>query len=250
MPKATGPTDEDAKESAAAREEYQAITDGATTLGPEEMEAYSRLVRWVHDQSWERLERRAKKGLRYTDLYDDVSKHRGELVALDVDIRAAGDAGKSRDGIALCDAWGATEESRGRLYSLIIVDYPPKMPTGYNIRVKAKFAGYLLKLQGYQPGSAKPGQKPEKAPLLIGRVQWEPGPVATSANSGWQEWIWVFGLVAVLAVGWGFHWIYAAMTHGPPIAASRVCSAGPGEVISIEQWLDEAGFSEDTENDA
>jgi hypothetical protein len=249
LPPATGPTDEDPKEASAARYEYQALTDGTMTLGPEEMEAYDRLVRWVNSQSFARLDRRAKKGLRYTDLYDDAEKHRGELIAFDLEVRAAGDAGKTRDGIPVHDAWAATDESRSRLYSLIVVDYPPQMPTGYNIRAKARFAGYLLKLQGYQPGSAKPGQAPEKAPLLIGRLQREPSATMLPPTDGWQEWMWVIGLLVILGLVWGFRWIYFTWIRRPPVSRSYIREAAPGEVIPIEQWLDQSGFKDSADSD-
>ncbi len=44
LPAATGPTDEDPDQAETAREEFQAVTDGSLTLGPEEMEPYDRLV--------------------------------------------------------------------------------------------------------------------------------------------------------------------------------------------------------------
>ncbi len=239
IPPATGPTDEDPEEVDAAREEFQALTDGAMNLGPEEMEAYDRLVRWANNQPFARLEARAKKGLRYTDLYDDPAKHRGALVALDVDVRMAGDAGKTRDDIPLHDAWAVTNESRGRLYSLIVVDYPKNMPTGFNIRAKARFAGYFLKLQGYEPGSAKPGQKPEKAPLLIGRLEWIPPTEAGPASDGRQEWIWGLGLVAIFVVLGGAHFIYRRWIRRP--VEPRLLKRTPvtNDAVPIEQWLDQ-----------
>ena len=60
------------------------------------------------------------------------------------------------------------------MYDLIVLDYPKGMPLGYDIRENARFAGYFLKLQGYEPANARPGQRPEKAPLLIGRLEWTP----------------------------------------------------------------------------
>ncbi len=185
LPKATGPTEEDPDQTEMAREEFQAVTDGTTKLGPEEMVPYNRLVFWVRNQSFARLDRRAQHGLWYTDLYDQPDKHRGELVALSLDIRRAKDVGENEYGMKLYEVWGATEESRGRLYDLIVLDYPKGMPLGYDIRENARFAGYFLKLQGYEPANARPGQRPEKAPLLIGRLDWAAPPAApTRAVAG------------------------------------------------------------------
>ena len=89
MPKATGPTDEDPDQAETAREEFQAAHRRHTKLAAEEMVAYNRLVFWVKNQSFARLDRRARHGLWYTDLYDQPDKYRGKLVALDLDIRRA-----------------------------------------------------------------------------------------------------------------------------------------------------------------
>jgi hypothetical protein len=245
---ASGPTDEDPDQAEMAGEEFQAITDGSLTLGPEEMEAYDRLVEWVKNQSFARLDQRAKKGLRYTHLHDDAERRRGELVALNLEIRMAGDAGENRYGVPLYDAWGVTDESRGRLYALIVVDYPKGMPVGVSIREKAKFAGYFLKLQGYVPGEAKPGAAPEKAPLLIGRLEWEP--VVAPPTDNTQEWTW--GLIALALVGLviAARFVYHRVVRRRSAARSAVPEARPGEVIPIDVWLDRSGFTSDEESDA
>ena len=87
LPPATGPTDEDPDQAEAAREEFQVLTNGRLTLGREEMVPYYRLVEWVKNQPLARLDRRAHHELWYTHLHDSAGKHRGELVALDVDVQ-------------------------------------------------------------------------------------------------------------------------------------------------------------------
>ena len=243
LPAATGPTDEDPDQAEEAREEFQVVTDGTLQIQREEMEPYDRLVEWVKNQSFARLYRRANKGLRYTNLYDDAEKHRGELVALDLEVRAAEDAGKNRYGVPLCDAWAVTDESRGRLYSLIVVDYPKGMPVGFGIQAKAKFAGYFLKLQGYEPGSAKPGQAPEKAPLLIGRLEWEPAAVAAPPIDSRQEWTWGLGLLAAIGLVLGLHLVYRKWIRRKPPARSAMPTVASGEVIPIEAWLERSSFN-------
>ena len=243
LPTATGPTDQDPEQVEEATQEYQAITDGTLRLGPEEMVAYNRLVEWVKNQSFARLYRRAEKGLRYTNLYDDAEKRRGELVVLDLEILLASDAGKNDYGIQLYEAWGTTSEARGRLYALIVVDYPKGMPIGYDIRAKAKFAGYFLKLQGYEPGSAKPGQTPEKAPLLIGRLAWEPAAVAAPPIDNTQEWIWGLSVLAVIGLALVWRLVYYKWIRRKPAARPMMPDAATGEVIPIEAWLERSNFN-------
>jgi hypothetical protein len=242
LPAASGPTDEDPDQAEEARNEFQAITDGTLTLGAEEMVPYNRLVEWVKHQSFARLYQRAKRGFRYTHFFDDAEKHRGELVALDLVIRVAGDAGKNDYGIQLYDAWGTTDQSLNRWYSVITLDYPKGMPIGDSMDEKVKFAGYFLKLQGYEPGTAKPGQAPEKAPLLIGRLEWEPTAAAASPADNTQEWIWGGALLAVIGLVFGLQFVYGKWMRHKPAVRSMIPDAATGEVISIDSWLERSGF--------
>ena len=242
LPPATGPTEEDLDQAETAREEFQALTDGTLTLGGEEMEAYDRLVEWVKNQSYARLDARAKKGLRYTHLHDDAEKHRGELVALNVELQLANDAVKNRYGVPLCDAWAVTDESVGRFYSLIVVDFPAGIPRGHFIREKAKFVGYFLKLQGYEPGLAKPGQAPEKAPLLIGRLQWEPAAVVEPPLADRHEWLVGLSLLALVGAVFVLHWGYARWVRPRRTPQPLVSNATSGKAIPIETWLEQSSF--------
>jgi hypothetical protein len=208
------------------------------------MVPYNRLVFWVKNQSFARLARRAQHGLWYSDLYDQPDKHRGQLVALELDIRRAKDVGENDYGVKLYEVWGATQESRGRLYDLIVLDYPKGMPLGYDIHENARFAGYFLKLQGYEAAAAKPGQRPEKAPLLIGRLEWTP-PAPPPAEQS-QQWPWgvaIAALAGLALVVWFFHNMRRHRNVGLP----RVAMSSSGEVIPIDRWLEQRGLNPDAE---
>jgi hypothetical protein len=243
LPEATGPTDEDPDQADEAKEEFQVLADGTLQLQREEMEAYDRLVEWVKNQSFERLYQRAKKDVWYTDLHDAPNRYRGKLVAFDaMEIRRAKFVEENRYRVPLHEAWGVTNESRGRPYDIIVVDYPKDMPQGYDIYAKADFAGYFLKLQGYEPGSAKPGQPPERAPLLIGRFRWKPAPVAAPPVDAEDEWTWGIGLLAVIALALAIRWGYYKWFRRAPLARPRIADAKSGEVIPVETWLEQADF--------
>jgi hypothetical protein len=242
IPAPTGPTDEDREQADAAREELQAVTDGTLQLGPEEMEAYNRFVSWTDHQSFARLWQRAHHDVWYTNLYDAPNKRRGKLVALDIEVARAQQVGNNRDGVPLTEVWGTTEESRGRLYALIVVGYPKGMPTGFDIRreygkVQARFAGYFLKLQGYQPASAKPGQPPERAPLLVGRLEWLPAPAPLVDNT--SEWIWGGGILGVVAVVLAVWYFFFKPKGRPSLVRPHILAPSTGEVIPNDVWLEE-----------
>ena len=88
VPQPTGPTDEDPEQADAAGRSFRR-SPTARELGPEEMVAYNRLVSWVKNQSFARLWQRAKKGCGIPICTTTPDKHRGELVALDIEIGRA-----------------------------------------------------------------------------------------------------------------------------------------------------------------
>jgi hypothetical protein len=67
--------------------------------------------------------------------------------------------------------WGWSETSKAWLYVFVTPELPPGLNADTPINQNAKFAGYFYKMQGYQPGAAKPNAKPELAPLLIGKFE-------------------------------------------------------------------------------
>lgn len=250
LPAATGPTDEDPEQAEEASQEFQVIADGSLSLQREEMEPYDRLVEWVKNQSFARLSQRAQKGVWYTDLHDAPNKYRGQIVALDLEIRRAKCVGENRYGVTLTEAWGLTEESRGRLYDVMVVDYPEGMPVGFSMYAKAKFVGYFLKLQGYESGGAKPGQALDKAPMLIGRLEWVPTVVVAPPIDNTQEWVWGLSALALVGLVLAVRFVYIKWFRGSPVPRSMVSDPASGEVIPIDTWLEQSSFgSNDDESD-
>ena len=252
LPPATGPTDEDPDQAETAREEFQALTDGTLDLGPRGDGGLRPAGRMGEEPVVARLYAAGEEGLRYTDLHDDAEKHRGELVALDVESALANDAGKNRYGVPLLRRLGGHRRIGGAgLYSLIVVDFPKGMPLrAISFARRPSFAGYFLKLQGYEPGSAKPGQAPEKAPLLIGRLAWEPAAVAAPPMDNTQEWIVGLGPAGgARSRCSALHWGYAKWFRRRPAARPLMSDAASGEVIPIEAWLERSSFELTTRAD-
>lgn len=242
LPPATGDTDEDYEQAEEARQEFQAVTDGTLTLGPEEMEPYDRLVFWVENQPFERLHRRARSDLLFTNFHDEPNKYRGQLANLDLNIRRILDAGKNRDGVQLYEVWGFTKESRDRLYVAIVVDLPKGMPIGPSVYEKARLSGYFFKLQGFHAAGAKPGDVPDKAPLLIGRLDWKPTAAATPPINTMEEWLW--GLSLMAAVGLVVLAWFVVVKLRKPVARPSIRNAGGEAAVPIETWLEQSGFGE------
>ncbi len=243
IPEATGPTHEDPDQAETVREEFQAMTDGSLKPRREEMEPYYRLVFWVKNQPFERLRQLARRDLLYTNFHDEPDKYRGELVTMDLDVRRVLEAGEGRDGEKLREIWGFTDESWGHPYVAIVVDCPEDMPVGPSVREKATFAGYFLKLQGYLPAESKPGDPIEKAPLLIGRIDWKPVVVQDADRS--LEWIWGLALFVVVGLVLAARFLYFKLRPRRRLSPPSVATSPSGEVISIDSWLEQANLNAD-----
>jgi hypothetical protein len=241
---AKGPTDQDPDEAQEAAMEFQAITDGTLELQREEMVPYDRMVRWVQDQSFDTLLRRSRTDLAFTHLYQSPAKYRGQIVALDLNVRQILDAGKDESGVHLWEVRGWTTESKAWLYWAIVLDLPNGMPTGPDVYEKAEFVGYFFKLQGYHEAGAKPNAPRLKAPLLIGRLEWKPV-VAAPSDDKTSEFTWGLALLTILGAAVGLRFVYRALRQKPRAKAVHVLDRTAGTTVPIETWLDRVNHAGD-----
>ncbi len=184
-PAAAGPVDDDPEQREAALEEFQAVTDGAIGIAPEEMFAYSRFLSWVQRQPYATLAKRATKDFSFHDLMQSPSKNRGRLLRLDLQVRRVLklEAKDLPAGVtALYEIWGWSPDSGSWLYTCITPELPAGMPVGANVDERVTFCGYFLKLQGYLEAGASPRAAPLKAPLLIGRMARQSRPEGATAR--------------------------------------------------------------------
>ena len=234
---ATGPTDEDPEEADAAREEYQAIADGSLGIQPEEMISYKRVLRWVGNQPYEVLRKRARTDLVFTQFYQQPEEHRGQVVALDLNIRRIltwklGDQ-------TLYEVWGFTTESKVWLYVAIVPELPEGMAVGPDVYERGVVSGYFYKLQGYHAASSKPNAAPLRAPLVIGRLKGRAvaRPVSESVN-----WTWGYVLLGVFgaAVLLGCVRLFVGGRRKPGQASGSV-SGGERSPAAVQDWLERFG---------
>jgi hypothetical protein len=204
LPEPTGPTDEDREQAEEAEYELQAVGDGGLRIGVEEMPIYERMVFWVSNQSFDRLWQRGERNPAYTYLIDDASNRRQRVISLEVDVRLIRDAGKTSTGVPLREVFAASNQSLGRLYDLIVVDLPKPYTLDKYVSRPARFTGYFLKVKDFESAVTKPGQKPERAPVLIGRLEWAAArpheAVGTSDELRWAAII--LGVAGVGVVLW------------------------------------------------
>jgi hypothetical protein len=244
-----GPMDQDPDEVQEAAMEFQAVTDGTLSLQREEMVPYDRLLRWVETQSFEDLWRRAKADVPFNELYLWPDKHRGELIALNLDVRQVVDAGKNDAGVQLWEVLGKTQKSQAWLYWTVVVDLPKGMPVGAGVFERARFAGYFFKLQGYHAGGAGPKDPVSKAPLLIGRLQWMPAQAQpTEMSDRSAEIVWGLAVAAVHGIGFGLQWLYVKRRPRRPGKGLTDSTATHG-ATPVDAWLEHCTASEPNKDD-
>jgi hypothetical protein len=164
-----GPTDEDALEQEDARRLFEAVEDKSTLL-KFEMPAYWKLMKWARSQSFAELEERARRDVPITKLWQEPTKHRGELIRLRLHVQRIVDWEPSKNPAGVKTAyevWGVTDESLSVFYAVVCSELPPAIPVETNAHSEAVFVGYFLKVLAYTAGN----EKPRYSPLLIGRVK-------------------------------------------------------------------------------
>ena len=240
---ATEGTDLDPDEVQEAREEFEKITDGTLQMQPEEMKAYWRLVGWVKHQPAALLRQRARSDIFYAQFMQWPSKYRGQLFETDLQVRRAWqhDPNRDYDG-KIYELWGISHESRSRFYEIVTPDLPEGFPLGPEVEANVRVVGYFLKLQGYIPGAARPGDRPEMAPLLVGHVIWN-APAAGGGQATGADWLWVAMMVALVAavgvVSLGF--MLWGRKKKPASSLVRLAGSRRGPAPSIDQWMEQAG---------
>jgi len=237
-----GPTDTDPGEAAAAREQFQAITDHTLAMGREEMPAYWRLFNWVEHQSFDELSERADRSAVLNQFIQTPNEQRGKPFQLKLNVRRilSYDAPANSAGIEkVYEVWGWTTESKAWLYVVLTAHLPAEMPVGADVNESVNFVGYFLKDQGYQAAGAGPQDKPLAAPLLIGRVAWNPppAPAAAAADGGWTQGI-IATVLLIGAIGLGI-WLFIPKQVGAD-RREKAFSELSSPNTEVQDWLKEA----------
>jgi len=237
-----GPTDQDREEQEGAIEQFQAISDGTTQLGREEMPAYWRLFRWTDHQSLAELRQRGRGDVVLNDFIQSPHEQRGKLFRLELNVRRVLEypAPENSAGIEkVYEVWGFTTESQAWLYCVLTAHLPEGMPIGPDVRERVSFAGYFFKVMGYHAAGAGPKDKVLPAPLFIGRMSWKPTAPLPRPNDD-PPWLWwLAGLIIVFGVLRMGLWIFnrgkTQRASVPIMERNEPRGAG-----NLQDWLAEA----------
>lgn len=228
---------QDSIEKDAFREEAEALVDKKPYMA-EEMASYWRLFRWARAETTEELEKRARRDVVFTHLFQDPAKFRGELIHLRLHVKQVlpqPDLGENSAGVnQVFEAHGVTDDSRTFPYIVIFPEKPPQLPIGHSVHEEATFVGFFHKLVTYEEltGTSR------AAPVLIGRITWMEDPVAKGLREQGDTTTWIFvGVFAVVALLIGAQSWYV---HRQKV----VFPDKPVDQKALDQWLESGEIPE------
>jgi hypothetical protein len=237
-----GPTDLDPEEQEGVVEQFQALSDGATEIGREEMPAYWRLFRWTEHQTLAELRKRADGKKAINDFIQWPDENRGKLFRIELNVRQVKEYPAPENSASIekvYEIWGTTNESQAWFYCVLTAHLPPGLPVGSNVHERVSFAGYFFKVMGYHAAGAGPKDKALPAPVFIGRISWKPAAPLPRPNDD-PPWLWwlagVFIVFAVLRLGLWFFGRSKTQRESLPIMKRNE----PSSADNLQDWLAEA----------
>ena len=164
---------------------------------------------------------------------------RFQIVEVSLDVRQIEDYGvEGPGGGELYEIQGFNRQNM--LFLGVVEGLPEGMPSGTQIQEQVRLVGYFFKLQGYHPGWKTKGA-PLRAPVIIGRLDWQPSLIAPRDTT--PGWVWgALAMGAILIVGGGMllkGLLVGTLFRRPPRV--RLPSLGPDpDAPTVDEWLDMA----------
>lgn len=235
-PVVSGSTDQNEAEAASARGLFEAVSD-RSPLAKIEMPAYWRCLKWARAQSFADLDRRALRGVIFTQFWEQPDKYRGKLVRLRLHIRRmlTWEASDNPAGVSrVYEAWGWTDDSKSFPYVVVLTDVPKNIPLGDNIQQEGLFVGYFLKTMAYTAFN-----KNRSSPLLLGRMKWLDSAPPAHPIMGHNDWIWIGLVGALVAAVIGLSTWLRMRRFGPvklTFGRGKPTPEAPADEAEMESW--------------
>lgn len=156
----------------------------------------------------------------FVDVFQHPQEYRGQPVVMHGYFRKLiqSDAGPNDLQIdQIYEGWFYNDDSQGNPAVVVFTRKPEGLPLGGDITEEVRFAGYFLKMYGYQAQDTT-----RKAPLFVaGEVQWYP---SRAANERPAMPIWIYVVLTAFAVAT----VWAIWTASRPRSSSlsRINSSG------------------------
>jgi hypothetical protein len=220
---------------------FEGVTD-RTPMSLRDNAAYALLLERARARTSEDLAKETRRDIVMTHLWERPEHYRGVPIHLDgAALRVLRYESKlSRTGW-LYEAWIGTPDS-GRFPYVCVFEDPPKgFPIGPNLSERVVFNGYFLKIMKYEAADVARG-----APLLVGRIGWDPSQSADAAappGSG-STLKWTLILLALMFVVTAGRWIatLGRLTHRGDRATTRSTTRTDEiDPAALERWVQNVG---------
>jgi hypothetical protein len=224
--------------------EFETVKD-RTPMSVRDDAAYARLLERARSKTPNELAGESRRDIVLTHLWERPEHYRG------VPIHLAGsalrvirtDSKLSKTGW-LYEASIVVPEARRMVYQCVFEDVPKGFPIGPNISERVVFNGYFLKIWKYEAGDVTRG-----APLLIGRIGWEPGESVVADNQGMSSTLrWtLIGLGAMFFISLLRWLIPLRRLFTRPVPSERPPVRGPEELdtIALNHWVQSVAHGDD-----
>ncbi|MEW4570845.1 hypothetical protein AB1L88_23510 [Tautonia sp. JC769] len=233
---------------------FQAVRD-ATPLQFSETAAYAELLDRARETPIDVLRESARTDVVFSDLLARPERYRGLPIRLQGTARRILRIDDLPERIApegaLYEAWTFAGDSRGFPYVLVFEDAPKGLPGGDDVSAFVIFHGYFFKLLAYNAAD-----KPRKAPMLIGRLEYVPDdrrPAEIPGAGSRSSPAWLLGMIGLVAVYLVVRSVTTARALRARSASARRFQAPPRDHISseeLDEWLRQApGPEQEQEQD-
>jgi hypothetical protein len=183
---------------------FDSVND-RTPIGFRDTAAYGLLLERARSKTPLQLAGEARRDLLLAHLWERPEQYRGAPIHLLGTARRIlyYESKLSKTGW-LYEAWIFPNDERTVPYVCVFEDAPKGLPIGPAVSERVVFNGYFLKIMRYQAGDVVRG-----APVLVGRIGWEPSPTPTIPAIGPDRTLFwslvVLGVLFVLSLlRWGF----------------------------------------------
>ncbi|MGC8643296.1 MAG: hypothetical protein ACP5XB_25850 [Isosphaeraceae bacterium] len=153
--------------------EFETVTD-RTPMSFRDNAAYAYLLEKARKLTPGELARQSRRDIVLTHLWERPELYRGVPIHLfGTALRTLRFESKLSKTGWLHEAWISTPDLHRVLYCCVFEEPPEGFPVGPNVSERVVFNGYFLKIMKYEAGDITRG-----APVLVGKLGWEPNPAS------------------------------------------------------------------------